>query len=86
MWGFVVGRHAAWMPRSMREPGPFFRSCRHDPVAFPSQTTRGDSGDEARVDDDLTPGRDRLDVDRHFQQKDLTELTRRTYDALGSQY
>jgi hypothetical protein len=25
-------------------------------------------------------------VDRHFREKDLTELTRRTYDALGSQY
>ena len=24
-----------------------------------------------------------LDVDRHFREKDLTELTRRTYDALG---
>jgi len=70
---------------------PFFQSCKHDPIAPPRQASRGNSGgasgtgdgglmSEQNSDATLASG---VDVDRFFRDKDLKELTRKTYDNMG---
>ena len=51
---------------------PFFQSCKHDASA----QSRLPSGSEVGAGDGS-------DVDRYFRDKDLAELTRKTYDNLG---
>jgi peptidyl-dipeptidase A len=63
---------------------PFFQSCKHDPIPLPRQASRRHSGGEVGADDgDLSLGRDGPNVDRFFQDKDLEELTCKTYDNMG---
>jgi peptidyl-dipeptidase A len=70
---------------------PFFQSCKHDPVALPRQTSRWNSGGASGAGNGgLTSGQDSdasvasgVDVDRFFWDKDLEELTRKTYDNMG---
>jgi peptidyl-dipeptidase A len=70
---------------------PFFQSCKHDPVALPHQAARGNSGGaSATGNGDLRSEEDsdasvasEVDVDRFFRDKDLEELTRKTYDNMG---
>jgi hypothetical protein len=62
---------------------PFFQSCKHDPVPLPRQAPRGNSGGEVGAANGLTSERDGPDVDRFFRDKDLEELTRKTYDIMG---
>jgi peptidyl-dipeptidase A len=63
---------------------PFFQSCKHDPVAPPSSASRGGSESEAGANDgELSLGRDDPDMDHYFRDKDLEELTRKTYDNMG---
>jgi peptidyl-dipeptidase A len=64
---------------------PFFQSCKHDPVPLPRQASRRRSGGEEVGTDDgeLIVDRDGPDMDRFFRDKDLEELTRKTYDNLG---
>jgi peptidyl-dipeptidase A len=63
---------------------PFFQSCKHDPIPLPRQAPRGNSGGELGTHDGgLTLGRDDPDVDRFFRDRDLEELTRKTYDSMG---
>ena len=51
---------------------PFFQSCKHDASA----QSRLPSGSEVGAGDGS-------DVDRYFRDKDLAELTRKTYDTLA---
>jgi peptidyl-dipeptidase A len=63
---------------------PFFQSCKHDPIPLPRPASRGNTGGEVGTDDgELSLGRDIPDVDRFFRDKDLEELTRKTYDQMG---
>ena len=63
---------------------PFFQSCKYDPISLPRQTSRGNSGSEVGANDGaLTLERDGPDLDRFFRDKDLEELTRKTYDNMG---
>jgi hypothetical protein len=62
---------------------PFFQSCKHDPVPLPRQDSRRRSGGELGAGDELTSDRGGLDLDRFFRDKDLEELTRKTYDNMG---
>ncbi len=70
---------------------PFFQSCKEDPVAPPRQASRGDSGGASGAGKGgLTPEQSsdasvasELDVDRFFRERDLEELTRKTYDSMG---
>jgi peptidyl-dipeptidase A len=62
---------------------PFFQSCRHDPVPFPSQASRGDSRGASGAGERGLVESAGLDLDRYFQDKDLEELTRKTYDSMG---
>ncbi len=63
---------------------PFFQSCKHEPIPLPRQASRRRSGGEVGVDDgELTSERDGPDMDRFFRDKDLEELTRKTYDNMG---
>jgi peptidyl-dipeptidase A len=62
---------------------PFFQSCKHDPIPPPRHASRRNSGGEVGADDGLTLDRDGPDVDRFFRDKDLEELTRKTYDNIG---
>jgi peptidyl-dipeptidase A len=63
---------------------PFFQSCKHDPVPLPRQASRRHPGGEVGTDDgELSSGRNDPDVDRFFRDKDLEELTRKTYDNMG---
>src|SRR3712207_5010846 len=63
---------------------PFFQSCKHGPIPLPRQASREHSGGEVGTDDgELTSDRDGPDMDRFFRDKDLEELTRRTYDNMG---
>jgi hypothetical protein len=63
---------------------PFFQSCKHDPIPLPRPASPRRSGGEVGVDDgELSLGRDGPDVDRFFRDKDLEELTRKTYDNMG---
>ena len=64
-------------------PTPFFQSCKHDPIPLPRQASPGHSGGEVGADDELTLERDGPDMDRFFRDKDLEELTRKTYDNMG---
>jgi hypothetical protein len=70
--------HLPWKVRD-----PFFQSCKHDPIPLPRQASRGHSGGEVGADSELTSDRDGPDMDRVFQDKDLEELTRKTYDNMG---
>jgi peptidyl-dipeptidase A len=70
---------------------PFFQSCKESPAAFPRPASQGDSGGASGAGDGgLTPHwgstsstASVVDVDRYFRDKDLTELTRKTYDNMG---
>jgi peptidyl-dipeptidase A len=70
---------------------PFFQSCKHDLSAFPRQASRRDPGGALRTGNtDLASGWNsdasataELDLDRHFRDKNLEALTRKTYDNLG---
>jgi peptidyl-dipeptidase A len=70
---------------------PFFQSCKHEAAAIPRQASRGDSGGAPGAGDDGLTSQGEMDtstvagmdVDRFFRDKDLTELTRTTYDNLG---
>jgi peptidyl-dipeptidase A len=70
---------------------PFFQSCKHDPVALPHQAARGNSGGASGTGNgDLRSEEDsdarvasEVDVDRFFRDRDLEELTRKTYDNMG---
>ena len=63
---------------------PFFQSCKHDPIPLPRQASRGNSGSSSGTrNDQLTSDRNGPDVDRFFRDKDLEELTRKTYDNMG---
>jgi peptidyl-dipeptidase A len=70
---------------------PFFQSCKHDPIPLPRQASRGNSGgasgtrngglmSEQNSDVSTVAG---VDVDRFLRDKDLEELTRKTYDNMG---
>jgi peptidyl-dipeptidase A len=70
------------MPWHLSEP--FFQSCKHDPIPLPRQASRRHPGGEVGTDDgELSLGRNGLDMDRFFRDKDLEALTRKTYDNLG---
>jgi peptidyl-dipeptidase A len=79
----------AVMPWHLHDP--FFQSCKQDPVAFPSGASRGNKESISGAgDDELTPERDtdarvasKVDVERYFRDKDLMQLTRKTYDNMG---
>jgi peptidyl-dipeptidase A len=62
---------------------PFFQSCKHDPIPLPRSASREHSGGEVGADGELTSDRDGPDLDRFFRDKDLEELTRKTYDNMG---
>jgi peptidyl-dipeptidase A len=62
---------------------PFFQSCKHDPVPLPRPASRRRSGGEVGAGDELSLGRAGPDMDRFFRDKDLEELTRKTYDNMG---
>jgi peptidyl-dipeptidase A len=70
---------------------PFFQSCKHEAAMFPRPTLRrGSGGAPGAGDGGPTPDRGsdlsavvEVDVDRYFRDKDLEELTRKTYDSLG---
>jgi peptidyl-dipeptidase A len=62
---------------------PFFQSCKHDPIPLPRQAPSRRSGGELGADEELTSGRNGPDLDRFFRNKDLEELTRKTYDNMG---
>jgi peptidyl-dipeptidase A len=63
---------------------PFFQSCKHDPIPLPRQASQRRSGGEVGTDDgELSLGRNGPDMDRFFRDKDLEELTRKTYDSMG---
>jgi peptidyl-dipeptidase A len=70
---------------------PFFQSCKHEPIAPPHQASRWNSGDASGTGNGgLTPDQESdasvasvVDVDRFFRDKDLEELTRKTYDNMG---
>jgi peptidyl-dipeptidase A len=70
---------------------PFFQSCKHDPIPLPRQASRGSEGGASGTGNGgLTSDAERdaskasvVDVDRFFQDKNLEELTRKTYDNLG---
>ena len=70
---------------------PFFQSCKHDPIALPRQAWRGKSGGTGGAGNGgLTSDQDSdarvasaVDVDRFFRDKNLEELTRKTYDNMG---
>jgi hypothetical protein len=63
---------------------PFFQSCKHDPIPLPRQASSSRSGGEVGADDgELSLDRDVSDADRFFRDKDLEELTRKTYDNMG---
>jgi hypothetical protein len=70
---------------------PFFQSCKHEAAAFPRPASRRESGGAPgaddlglTADDGLGPGTAaEMDVDRFFRDKDLEELTRKTYVAMG---
>jgi peptidyl-dipeptidase A len=61
---------------------PYFQSCKQDPAALPGPGSGGMSGAN---DSGPTPEQssDASVVVRYFRNKDLTELTRKTYDNMG---
>ena len=70
---------------------PFFQSCKLDPIPLPRQAARGDSGGASGTGDgrlssdqisDASVVSD-VNVDRFFRDKNLEELTRKTYDNMG---
>jgi peptidyl-dipeptidase A len=70
---------------------PFFQSCKQDLAPFPRPASRGDSGGASGANSSgLTSSPDaevsattEMDVDRFFRDKDLEDLTRKTYDNMG---
>ncbi|MDQ4043148.1 MAG: M2 family metallopeptidase [Actinomycetota bacterium] len=70
---------------------PFFQSCKHDPIPLPRQASQGNSGGASGTGNGgLTSDQDSdasvayvVDVDRFFRDKNLEELTRKTYDNMG---
>ena len=70
---------------------PFFQSCKHEAAAFPRPASRGSAGGAPGAGDgaltsDGEPDASKaagVDVDRFFGDKDLEELTRKTYDNMG---
>ncbi len=62
---------------------PFFQSCKHGPIPLPRKTSGGNAEGELGTDDGLTSDRDGPNMDRFFRNKDLEELTRKTYDNMG---
>jgi peptidyl-dipeptidase A len=63
---------------------PFFQSCKHDAATFPRPASRGGSvGEVGAGDNGLALELDGPDVDNYFRDKDLEDLTRKTYDSLG---
>jgi peptidyl-dipeptidase A len=70
--------HLPWKARD-----PFFQSCKHDTIPLPRQASRGNSGGELGTVDGMTLAHAGPDMDRFFRDKDLEELTRKTYDNMG---
>ena len=70
--------HLPWKVRD-----PFFQSCKYDPITLPRSASSRRSGGKVGADDGLRSDRDGPDVDRFFRDKDLEELTRKTYDNMG---
>jgi peptidyl-dipeptidase A len=70
---------------------PFFQSCKYDPIPPPRQASQGDSGSASGAGNGgLTSDQNSdssvasaMDVDRYFKDKNLEELTRKTYDNMG---
>jgi peptidyl-dipeptidase A len=70
---------------------PFFQSCKHEAAMFPRPALRrGSGGAPGAGDGGLTSDRDpdastvvEVNVDRYFRDKNLEELTRKTYDNMG---
>jgi peptidyl-dipeptidase A len=70
---------------------PFFQSCKHDPISLPRQASRANSGGATGTGSGgLTSEQNSdasvasvVDVDHFFRDKDLKELTRKTYDNMG---
>ncbi len=63
---------------------PFFQSCKHDPIPLPrSASSRRSGGEVGTGDGELTSNRNGPEMDRFFRDKDLEELTRKTYDNMG---
>ena len=78
-----VGRVMPW-----HLSDPFFQSCKNEAIAFPISASRGSSGGEvgagdAKLMSDQNSDASVVDVDRYFQDKDLTKFTRKTYDTMG---